>query len=65
MDARFPALGTAYMQLPILKVDVVPTQRHQLAGAQTVAIGQQDRRSIPVPPAVVVDGIFSTSRSVR
>jgi hypothetical protein len=45
------------MQLARLQVDVVPAQRHKLAGTQPVAIGQQDRRSVPMTPTVLAGGV--------
>jgi hypothetical protein len=40
------------VQFPGLEVDIIPTQGHELAGSQAVAVGDQDGRGIPMAPAV-------------
>ena len=35
-----------------LEVDIIPTQGHELAGSQAVAVGDQDGRGVPIPPPV-------------
>ena len=40
------------MQFSGLEVDVIPTQGHELAGSQAVAVGDQDGRGVPMAPAV-------------
>jgi hypothetical protein len=40
------------MQLAGGKVDIVPTQAHQLTGTQPMAVGNQDRRGVPMSPAI-------------
>jgi len=37
-------------------------QRHKLTGAQPMAVGEQDRRGVPVAPAVALGGV---NRSVQ
>src|SRR5262249_51135688 len=38
--------------LPGLEVDISPTQGHEFAGSQAVAVGDHDGRGIPMAPAV-------------
>ena len=57
MHAGIPPLGPAYMQAPGGEVDVVPTQRDQFRRSQTVAIGDQDGRGIPMPVSVLLGGL--------
>src|SRR5262249_17055169 len=52
VDARLPALGAAHMQLASPEVDIVPAQGDKLAGAQPVAVGEQDRGCVPMTPTV-------------
>ena len=47
----------AYMQAPGGEVDVVPAQCHQLRGPETVAVGVQDSRGVPMPRAVLLGGL--------
>ena len=67
VNANRAALGAPYVQLAGLEVDIVPTQGHELAGSQTVAVGDQDGRGVPMAPAVFPPALisFSISRSVR
>src|SRR5262245_41883790 len=51
VDARAPALGAAHMQLAGAEVDIVPAQGDKLAGAQPVAVGEQDRGCVPMTPS--------------
>jgi hypothetical protein len=57
VHARYSALGPPHMQLAGPEVDVVPPQRHELASAQAMAIGEQDCRRIPMAPAVAPRGL--------
>src|SRR5215472_1589756 len=57
MHAGIPALGPAYMQAPSGEVDVVPAQRHQLRGPETMAVSDQDSRGVPMPRAVLLGGL--------
>jgi len=38
------ALGAPNVQFPGLEVDIIPSQGHELAGSQAVAVGDQDGR---------------------
>jgi hypothetical protein len=57
MHACHAALGAPHMQLAGPKVDIVPAQRHELAGAQAMPVGDEDRRRVPMAPAVVPGGL--------
>jgi hypothetical protein len=57
MHAGISALGPAHMQSPGGEVDVVPTQCHQFRGSEAVAVGNQDRRGVPMPGAVLLGGL--------
>ncbi len=57
MHAVVPALGPAHMQAPGGEVDIVPAQRRQLRGPQSMAVGDQDGRGVPMPRAVLVSGL--------
>src|SRR5262249_41702873 len=57
MHAGIPALSPAYMQAPSGKVDVVPTQCHQLRRPETRAVSPQDRRGVPMPRGVLLGGL--------
>ena len=57
LDARWHALGPAHMQAPGGEVDVVPSQFHHLRGSEAVAVGDQDRRGVPMPGAALLDGL--------
>ena len=57
VDARVPALGAAHMPLAGREIDVIPPQSHKLAGAQPVAVGQQDRGGVPMTPTVAGGGV--------
>ena len=52
MNAGRAALGPSNVQFPGLEVDIIPTQGHELAGSQAVAVGDQDGRGVPMAPAV-------------
>ena len=52
MNAGRAALGAPNVQFPGLEVDIIPTQGHELAGSQAVAVGDQDGRGVPMAPAV-------------
>src|SRR5262249_57816263 len=52
MNAGRAALGTPHVQFAGWEVDVIPTQGHQLAGSQAVAVGDQDGRGVAMSPAV-------------
>jgi hypothetical protein len=52
VNAGRAALGTPNVQFPGLEVDIIPSQGHELAGSQAVAVGDQDGRGIPMAPAV-------------
>ena len=39
------------------EVDVVPAQRHQLGGPETMAVSDQDSRGVPMPRAVLLGGL--------
>src|SRR5262249_55156640 len=54
MHAGISALRPAHMQAPGGEVDVVPTERHQLRGPQTMAVSDQDRRGVAMPRAVLL-----------
>src|SRR5262245_53228008 len=61
MNARRAAFGTSYVQFAGREVDIVPAQGDQLRSPQTVPIGYQEGRSVPMPPPVVtgsVDQLF-------
>ena len=45
------------MQLAGPEVDVIPPQSHELTGAQSMPIGQQDGSGVPMTPAVAARGI--------
>src|SRR5215831_10121727 len=57
VDARLPALGAAHMQLASPEIDIVPAQGDKLAGAQPVAVGEQDRGCVPMTPTVAAGGV--------
>src|SRR5215472_2757513 len=57
MHAGIPALGPAYMQAAGGQIDVVPAQRHQLRGPETVAVSDQDSGGVPMPRAVPLGGL--------
>ena len=40
------------MQLAGPEIDIVPAQGDKLAGAQPVAVGEQDRGGVPMAPTV-------------
>jgi len=42
VNAGRAALGTFNVQFPGLEVDIIPSQGHELAGSQAVAVGDQD-----------------------
>jgi hypothetical protein len=52
VDAGRSALGAAHMQLAGPEIDIVPAQGDKLAGAQPVAVGEQDRGGVPMAPTV-------------
>ena len=52
MNAGRAALGAPNVQFPGLEVDIIPSQGHELAGSQAVAVGYQDGRGVPMAPAV-------------
>jgi hypothetical protein len=52
VDTSRTALGAPNVQFPGLEVDIIPTQGHELAGSQAVAVGDQDGRGVPMAPAV-------------
>src|SRR3954468_7336344 len=56
VDASRPALGAAHMQLAGPEIDIVPAQGDKLAGAQPVAVGEQDRGGVPMAPTVSAGG---------
>jgi hypothetical protein len=60
MHAGIPVLGPAHMQARDGEVDVVPAQRHDLRGSEAMAVGNQDRRGVPVPAAVLLGGLNKT-----
>jgi hypothetical protein len=45
------------VQFPGLEVDIIPTQGHELAGSQAVAVGDQDGRGVPMAPAVFLGSL--------
>src|SRR5262249_61797070 len=45
------------MQLAGAEIDIVPAQGDRLAGAQPVAIGEQDSRCVPMTPTVAAGGV--------
>src|SRR5262249_13139037 len=57
VDAGRPALGAAHMQLAGAEIDIVPSQGDKLAGAQPVAVGEQDRSCVPMTPTVAAGGV--------
>jgi hypothetical protein len=57
MHASIPSLGPAHMQAPGGEVDVVPAQRHDLRGSESVAVGNQDGRGVPMSGAVLLGGL--------
>jgi hypothetical protein len=52
VDASCAAFRTPYVQFAGLEIDVVPSQGHELAGSQAVAVGDEDGRGVPMAPAV-------------
>ena len=57
VNAGRAALGAPNVQFPGLEVDIIPTQGHELAGSQAVAVGDQDGRGIPMAPAVFTSSL--------
>ena len=57
MHAGVAALGPMDMQAARGEVDVVPAQSHHLRRSQAVAVGDQDRRRVPMPAAVLLGGL--------
>jgi hypothetical protein len=57
MHTGIPALGAAHMQSSGGELNVVPAQCHQLRRSEAVAVGNQDRRSVPMPGAVLLGGL--------
>jgi hypothetical protein len=55
------------MQLAGAEIDIVPAQGDKLAGAQPMAVGEQDRGGVPMTPTVAAGGGHELldSRSVR
>jgi hypothetical protein len=47
-----PRLARRTCSFDVLKSIVVPAQHHKLTGAQPMAVGEQDRGGVPVPPTV-------------
>jgi hypothetical protein len=45
------------MQLAGPKIDIVPAHGDKLAGAQPMAVGEQDRGGVPMTPTVVAGGV--------
>src|SRR5262249_1018768 len=45
------------MQLAGAEIDIVPAQGYKLAGAQPVAVGEQDRGCVPMTPTVAAGGV--------
>jgi len=45
------------MQLASPEVDIVPAQGDKLAGAQPMAVSEQDRGCVPMTPTVAPGGI--------
>src|SRR5271169_930103 len=62
---RMRAALTAFEAMDVdasdLQVDLIPAQRHELADAQAVPIGQEDHGRVPVPvaPASLMEGVSS------
>ena len=44
------------MQAPGGEVDLVPAQFHHLRRSQAMAVGDQDRRGVPMPRPVLLGG---------
>src|SRR4029077_19588177 len=67
-DARWhPRPWPCDMQSPGGQIDVAPSQRHQLRGSETGAVGDQDGCDVPCPDRFCLAASMSpsTSRSVR
>ncbi len=59
MRGRQPVLELGDVQQPELEVDLLRPQRHQLADAQPMPVGQRDQRGVPVPvPAKTPGGRY-------
>jgi hypothetical protein len=52
VNAGRAALGAPNVQFAGLEVDIIPSQGHELAGSQAVAVGDQDGRGVAMAPAV-------------
>jgi hypothetical protein len=52
VNAGRAAFGAPNVQFPGLEVDIIPSQGHELAGSQAVAVGDQDGRGVAMAPAV-------------
>jgi hypothetical protein len=57
MHAGCPALASTHVHSAGGKLDIVPAQRHKLAGPQAMAIGDQDSRSVSMAPAVTASSL--------
>ena len=57
MHAGVAALGPAHVHSSCGEIDVVPAQCDQFRRSQTVAIGDQDGRGVPMPGAVLLGGL--------
>ena len=54
MGAGSALLDPADVQRSRSELDLIPAQVHQFGGAQTVPVGNQNHRSVPVSPAVAL-----------
>jgi hypothetical protein len=57
VNAGVAALGTADVQFAGLEINVIPTQRNKLRGAQAVPVGDQDGSGVSVALAVLAGGL--------
>ena len=53
VSARGASLNPADVQRSRRELDLIPSEVNKLGGAEAVAIGHQDHRGIPMPPAVL------------
>src|SRR5439155_5301350 len=68
LHAVIRALAPEHLQPPRVQIDLLPAERHKLADAQAVAVGHQDHRGVPMPPAAprrAASHSWLTSFSVR
>ena len=57
MHTGYAPLGSADMHSAGGELNIVPPQRHKLAGPQAMPVGNQDGGGVPMAPAVAPRGI--------